>query len=97
MQDQVLMPLSSELGSVIVIYLLIFIPLSFYLWKPDVIAISNCIDMSNRFTHNNFLRIYPYGLRFDSSNYNPIIAWAHGAQMVAANMQVRLDFFSNIL
>eukprot|EP00250_Pteridium_aquilinum_P034375 c7499_g1_i1 orf=528-2273(+) len=40
-----------------------------------------------QFTHNNFLRIYPYGLRFDSSNYNPILAWAHGAQMVAANMQ----------
>lgn len=40
-----------------------------------------------KFTHNNFLRIYPYGLRLDSSNYNPILAWAHGAQMVAANMQ----------
>lgn len=40
-----------------------------------------------QFTHNNFLRIYPYGLRLDSSNYNPILAWAHGAQMVAANMQ----------
>lgn len=40
-----------------------------------------------QFTQNNFLRIYPYGLRFDSSNYNPIMAWAHGAQMVAANMQ----------
>lgn len=40
-----------------------------------------------QFTHNNVLRIYPYGLRFDSSNYNPIPAWSHGAQMVAANMQ----------
>lgn len=39
------------------------------------------------FTQKNLLRIYPYGLRFDSSNYNPLQAWAHGAQMVALNMQ----------
>ncbi|CAM6095540.1 unnamed protein product [Calypogeia fissa] len=39
------------------------------------------------FTERNLLRIYPYGLRFDSSNYNPLIAWSHGAQMVAFNMQ----------
>lgn len=39
------------------------------------------------FTKRNFLRIYPYGLRLDSSNYNPIQAWSHGAQMVAINMQ----------
>jgi len=40
-----------------------------------------------RFTHNNFLRIYPKGTRIDSSNYNPLLAWTHGAQMVAFNMQ----------
>lgn len=40
-----------------------------------------------RFTHNNFLRIYPKGTRIDSSNYNPLLAWTHGAQMVALNMQ----------
>lgn len=34
------------------------------------------------------LRIYPKGMRFDSSNYNPLIGWSHGAQMVAFNMQV---------
>lgn len=39
------------------------------------------------FTQSNLLRIYPYGLRFDSSNYNPLQAWTHGAQMVALNMQ----------
>lgn len=27
-------------------------------------------------------------MRFDSSNYNPLIGWSHGAQMVAFNMQV---------
>ncbi|XP_024526311.1 phosphoinositide phospholipase C 2 isoform X1 [Selaginella moellendorffii] len=39
------------------------------------------------FTSRNFLRVYPYGLRFNSSNYNPFVAWSHGAQMVAFNMQ----------
>ncbi|KAL3680536.1 hypothetical protein R1sor_023492 [Riccia sorocarpa] len=40
-----------------------------------------------KFTEKNLLRIYPYGLRFNSSNYNPLLAWSHGAQMVAFNMQ----------
>nr|GMC63848.1 phosphoinositide phospholipase C 2-like [Ipomoea batatas] len=40
-----------------------------------------------RFTQQNLLRIYPKGIRFDSSNYNPLIGWTHGAQMVAFNMQ----------
>lgn len=39
------------------------------------------------FTNKNLLRIYPKGMRVDSSNYNPLKAWAHGAQMVALNMQ----------
>lgn len=40
-----------------------------------------------RFTQRNLLRIYPKGSRLDSSNYNPLIGWMHGAQMVAFNMQ----------
>ncbi|XP_065868040.1 phosphoinositide phospholipase C 2-like [Euphorbia lathyris] len=40
-----------------------------------------------RFTQRNILRVYPKGTRIDSSNYNPLIAWMHGAQMVAFNMQ----------
>ncbi|XP_042392353.1 phosphoinositide phospholipase C 2-like isoform X1 [Zingiber officinale] len=40
-----------------------------------------------RFTRKNILRIYPRGTRFDSSNYNPLLGWIHGAQMVAFNMQ----------
>lgn len=40
-----------------------------------------------RFTHRNILRVYPKGTRVDSSNYNPLIGWIHGAQMVAFNMQ----------
>lgn len=40
-----------------------------------------------RFTQHNLLRIYPKGTRVTSSNYNPLVGWSHGAQMVAFNMQ----------
>ncbi|CAL9159348.1 unnamed protein product, partial [Musa hybrid cultivar] len=40
-----------------------------------------------RFTQKNILRVYPKGTRFNSSNYNPLLGWMHGAQMVAFNMQ----------
>ncbi|XP_047317348.1 phosphoinositide phospholipase C 2-like [Impatiens glandulifera] len=40
-----------------------------------------------RFTHRNLVRVYPKGVRVDSSNYDPLVAWSHGAQMVAFNMQ----------
>ncbi|KAL3521212.1 hypothetical protein ACH5RR_019361 [Cinchona calisaya] len=49
-------------------------------------AITHAKDII-RFTQQNLLRIYPKGIRFDSSNYNPLIGWMHGAQMVALNMQ----------
>ncbi|KAL3315661.1 Phospholipase C gamma [Cichlidogyrus casuarinus] len=32
-------------------------------------------------------RIYPKGLRLDSSNYDPVFHWSVGAQMVALNVQ----------
>ncbi|BAT17654.1 phosphoinositide phospholipase C 6 [Oryza sativa Japonica Group] len=40
-----------------------------------------------RFTQKNILRVYPKGTRINSSNYDPMNAWTHGAQMVAFNMQ----------
>ncbi|KAK6943499.1 Phosphoinositide-specific phospholipase C, EF-hand-like domain [Dillenia turbinata] len=40
-----------------------------------------------RFTQKNLLRVFPRATRFDSSNYNPLIGWMYGAQMVAFNMQ----------
>ncbi|KAL5721048.1 phosphoinositide phospholipase C [Ranunculus cassubicifolius] len=40
-----------------------------------------------RFTHSNLLRVYPKGTRVNSSNFNPLVGWSHGAQMVAFNMQ----------
>ncbi|KAG9146238.1 hypothetical protein Leryth_007945 [Lithospermum erythrorhizon] len=40
-----------------------------------------------RFTQKNILRVFPKGTRFTSSNFEPLTAWMHGAQMVAFNMQ----------
>ncbi|OIW02722.1 hypothetical protein TanjilG_29498 [Lupinus angustifolius] len=40
-----------------------------------------------RFTQGNIVRVYPKGTRITSSNYNPLLGWMHGAQMVALNMQ----------
>ncbi|KQK07876.1 phosphoinositide phospholipase C 2 [Brachypodium distachyon] len=40
-----------------------------------------------RFTQRNLLRIFPRTTRITSSNYNPLMGWRYGAQMVAANMQ----------
>jgi len=41
------------------------------------------------FTHNksHFMRIFPKGLRINSSNYNPSLFWANGVQVVALNWQ----------
>ncbi|XP_021720664.1 phosphoinositide phospholipase C 6-like [Chenopodium quinoa] len=40
-----------------------------------------------RYTQKNILRIFPKVTRFNSSNYEPILGWMYGAQMVAFNMQ----------
>ncbi|KAL2500503.1 Phosphoinositide phospholipase C 2 [Forsythia ovata] len=40
-----------------------------------------------RFTQRNLMRVYPKASRIDSSNFNPLNGWMHGAQMVAFNMQ----------
>lgn len=39
--------------------------------------------------HNEtqLMRTYPAGMRIDSSNFNPVIFWAFGIQMVALNYQ----------
>mmetsp|Transcript_3276 Transcript_3276/g.8791 ORF Transcript_3276/g.8791 Transcript_3276/m.8791 type:complete len:829 (+) Transcript_3276:1-2487(+) len=36
---------------------------------------------------DHMTRTYPAGTRVDSSNYNPILAWATGSQLVALNFQ----------
>ncbi|BAF16445.1 phosphoinositide phospholipase C 2 [Oryza sativa Japonica Group] len=40
-----------------------------------------------RFTQRKLLRIFPRSTRITSSNYNPLMGWRYGVQMVAANMQ----------
>lgn len=35
------------------------------------------------FNENQFSRIYPKGLRVDSSNYDPVPSWTCGSQIVA--------------
>ncbi|VFQ72829.1 unnamed protein product [Cuscuta campestris] len=39
------------------------------------------------FTQKHILRVYPKGTRVTSSNFDPMLGWMHGAQMVAFNMQ----------
>ena len=41
------------------------------------------IDFNKQF----LTRIYPHGSRIDSSNFDPIIGWAAGCQMIALNFQ----------
>lgn len=42
-----------------------------------------------RYTQKNFGRVYPFGLRFDSSNADPMFSWSHGCQLAALNLQGR--------
>jgi hypothetical protein len=53
------------------------------------VGMSHVNTLFDRFTQRNILRVYPAGTRIDSSNYNPVLSWNHGAQMVALNMQAR--------
>ncbi|KAI5663460.1 hypothetical protein M9H77_22783 [Catharanthus roseus] len=54
--------------------------------KFEKAVLSHGMDIV-RYTQRNFLRIFPKSSRLDSSNYNPLLGWTHGAQMVALNMQ----------
>ncbi|KAF7459293.1 1-phosphatidylinositol 4,5-bisphosphate phosphodiesterase delta-4 isoform X1 [Cryptosporidium felis] len=40
-----------------------------------------------RFHQDHLCRVYPSGTRISSSNYNPLIPWSYGAQIVALNYQ----------
>ena len=37
------------------------------------------------------VRVYPAGMRIDSSNFNPVSVWSCGIQMVAMNYQTLTD------
>lgn len=84
-----LMKLKQYSHNTLYLYLCIFFwYVSFFLFSFSHL-LKIVLEMSiYRFTQKNFLRIYPKGTRFDSSNYKPLIGWMHGAQMVAFNMQV---------
>ena len=40
-----------------------------------------------RYSRAHLVRVYPAGMRIDSSNFNPLQFWTFGAQMVALNFQ----------
>nr|PNR51072.1 hypothetical protein PHYPA_010258 [Physcomitrium patens] len=42
-----------------------------------------------RYSKMNLGRVYPFGLRFNSSNADPMLAWSHGFQIAALNLQGR--------
>lgn len=46
------------------------------------------------FTANSFLRVYPAGFRFDSSNFDPTKSWVIGAQLVSLNLQSLYDDYT---
>ena len=43
------------------------------------------------FLTGQLVRVYPSGMRIDSSNFNPITMWSCGIQMVAMNYQTVTD------
>ena len=48
---------------------------------------ASVVDLWRMYNVQHLTRTYPAGLRVDSSNYNPILAWAVGCQLVALNFQ----------
>uniref|UniRef100_A0A671MBI8 Phosphoinositide phospholipase C n=1 Tax=Sinocyclocheilus anshuiensis TaxID=1608454 RepID=A0A671MBI8_9TELE len=53
-------------------------------------AVKLAEEAANNYIHHNtdkLSRIYPAGLRTDSSNYNPVPLWNAGCQIVALNFQ----------
>lgn len=58
---------------------------------PSLIFFGGCVSSAaNDYIRHNaekLSRIYPAGVRTDSSNYNPVPLWNAGCQMVALNFQ----------
>jgi phosphatidylinositol phospholipase C delta len=44
-------------------------------------------NLWREYNQHHMTRTYPAGTRVDSSNYNPVLAWAMGSQLVALNFQ----------
>ena len=47
--------------------------------------------VSNYSFQGQMVRVYPSGMRIDSSNFNPVSVWSCGIQMVAMNYQTVTD------
>lgn len=60
----------------------------FSLSEKAALAVQRTVPKS-MFKHNRdfLMRIYPHGMRFDSSNFDPVIFWRAGVQVVALNWQ----------
>jgi len=56
--------------------------------ESDVLKLDTLVTIER--TKDQFIRVYPYGLRIDSTNYNPT-SWSKGVQMVALNYQTYDD------
>jgi phosphatidylinositol phospholipase C delta len=56
------------------------------IWKHFARGDAGVLEMAE-FCHDHIARIYPRGTRFDSSNFDPILPWLAGCQMVALNYQ----------
>jgi len=54
--------------------------------EDKIINLAKNHSVSN-YSSNNLIRIYPKNIRIDSSNYNPIVSWNLGCQIVALNWQ----------
>jgi len=69
----------------------------------DVVSLSESKVVKNyksnrskliEYSANSFLRVYPSGSRFDSSNYDPVKGWICGGQLVSLNLQSLSDDYT---
>jgi hypothetical protein len=60
-----------------------------YSFSEKVFSRHNNTYAKGVFEHNKkyLMRVYPFGLRFNSSNADPTTFWKHGVQLVALNWQ----------
>ena len=65
------------------------IPNHVYSFSEKVFASLHAQHAEDMFTHNksHLMRVYPFGLRFSSSNADPTDFWRRGVQLVALNWQ----------
>ena len=60
--------------------------------KVEKLFQNDCANII-KFNQSHFSRSYPHGLRFDSSNYDPIPSFITGVQMSALNTQTHCGFY----